>query len=85
MASFTFTISLQEIPIKHDLSLKQPAPHDAPPTFQVLGLPSGALAHLMSLLPLVFFLQGYFILPCYSYPPFHLVFKYANDLKHLKF
>lgn len=66
MASFTFTISLQEIPIKHDLSLKQPTHHDVPPIFQVLGRPSGALAHLMSLLPLVFFLQDYFILPRYS-------------------
>lgn len=77
--AFTFTISLQKISIGYDHSLKQPTHHDTPPSLHAPGRPSGALAHPFSLLPPVFLLQGHFILPCYSHPPFNLVFKYANS------
>lgn len=79
LISWLPSISPQKISIRYDHSLKLPTHRDTPPSLHAPGGPSGALVHPFSLLPPVFWLQRHFILPCYSYPPFNLVFKYANS------
>ena len=61
--SVTSTMSLQEIPIRRDfVQGSRPRMVTPLPASRPLGLPSGALTPLLSLLPPLSLLQGYSIL-----------------------